>query len=74
MIDLLEDKDLDLAFEAWKYLHVTTGQPAGDEVLWNDFDAFNPQPVRPELVAAWRKFWKENGDVLRPRRAVNFGM
>src|SRR5262249_33723850 len=71
LIDLLEDKEPQVAYEAWRVLDAITGRTMGDDMIWN-FDPFIPSPALPGLIARWRRFWKENGDVFRPRRRAAY--
>jgi hypothetical protein len=71
LIDLLEDRTYSVPSDAWVRLKCATGERIGEDIGWD------PDPAsenRRKLVEAWRRYWKENGDVVRPARAASVGV
>lgn len=66
LIELLEDASNTVAYDAWQSLKQAAGGPRGQDAEWNS-DPKSEQ--RRNLADHWRRFWQENGDVIRVRRA-----
>jgi hypothetical protein len=69
LIDLLDDPSQPVAATAWQQLMLATGSPLDrGRVEFGD----EASEFRQKLSSRWRRFWAENGDLIRPRRAPTF--
>jgi hypothetical protein len=68
LIDVMEEKSGPAPSQAaWECLMGVTGQTIG----WGEgWDTDPNSKARRGLVARWKKYWKENADVVRPGRMV----
>jgi hypothetical protein len=72
LIDLLEEKSGAMPSQAaWECLVGVTRQSIG----WGEgWDSDPNSEARRGLVARWKKYWKENADVVRPGRGGGMGI